>query len=744
MSFFSSYNIFVKPLLVFSFLLIISASLASIPDQKPFSLEDIFENGLFTPQSIQGINWMDDGRYYTSQVHDDTSYFEHIFQYDITTGKMVDTLVNGAKLVPPGEAFALAFSSYVLSPDETKVLLATELEPIYRRSTKAYYYIYDITRDDFKALASGEKQSYATFSPNGSHVAFVRNNNLFIVDLANMSLKQITRNGKKNKLIHGSADWVYEEEFGFAQAFYWSPDSDKLAFISFDESAVKEYNMQVWGDLYPEDYRFKYPKAGEENSKVSVSVYDLHSGQTITMDTGTNPDIYIPRVQWTNDPNLLSIIRMNRLQNELEILHAHASTGQTKVILTEKSNTYVDIEFNDDLTYLQNGDQFIYTSERDGFKHIYLYGMEGNLIRQITNGPWEVSEFLGIDEKKDILYYLSTEVSPLQKHLYRIGIKGSHKERLSQQEGTYEAHFSPDYRYFMLNYSSITTPLQVSLHQAPSGKLVKTLEENEPLKQELADYALGTQEFFTFRTDDQTELYGYMIKPANFDTTQRYPVLMYVYGGPGSQNVTHEWMSNREAWLHYITQQGYIVACIDNRGTGGRGRDFRHVTYAQLGKYETQDQIAGAEYLGNLPYVDQDRIGIWGWSYGGYMTLLSLFIGNDIFKAGVAVSPVTNWRFYDTIYTERYLQTPQRNPEGYDQYSPLSHVDKLKGDLLLIHGTGDDNVHFQNSVELEDALIAANKQFRSFFYPNRNHGIYGGNTQIHLFQMITNFIEEKL
>lgn len=740
----SSKKILLKIKVVLTVFFTITISSASCYDKKPFTLEDIFQKSLFYQQTVRGINWMANGRYYTSQVHDDTSYYEHILKYDITTGNVVDTLVNGAYLVPEDEPYALAFSDYALSPDETKVLLATEVEPIYRRSSKAYYYVYDLISGDFNELASGNKQSYASFSPDGSRVAFVRNNNLFIVNLDDMSVKQVTQDGEKNQLIHGSTDWVYEEEFGFAKAFFWSPEGDKLAFMSFDESAVKEYNMQVWGDLYPQDYRFKYPKAGEDNSVVRVSVYHVNTDKTMSMDTGNATDIYIPRVQWTTDNNLLSIIRMNRLQNKMEILHADAATGQASVIITEESDTYVDIEFNDDLVYLQDGQRFIRTSEKDGFKHIYLYHMNGSQLRQITRGNWEVSELLGIDEKENLLYYISTEASPLERHLYHIDIKGKRKKQLSHGKGTYDADFSPDFRYFILYHSDTHNPLNVSLHSAPSGRLVKILEDNQELKEELNGYTLGTKEFFTFETSDQKQLYGYTIKPADFDSTRQYPVLMYVYGGPGSQQVADRWMGERETWHHYLTQKGYIVACIDNRGTGARGRDFRHATYAHLGKYEVQDQIAGAEHLAGLPYVDQDRIGIWGWSYGGYMSLLSLFIGHDIFRTAIAVAPVTNWRFYDTIYTERYLQTPQLNPQGYDQYSPLTHADKLEGDLLLIHGTGDDNVHFQNSVELEDALIAANKQFRSFFYPNRNHGIYGGNTRFHLYQMMTSFIVEKL
>lgn len=735
-------------------LLITHAVCGQSSDQQKITLEDIFVKNIFSPETLRGINWMDDGQYYTSQVHDDTSYYEHILKYDITSGKVVDTLVNGANLVLEDEPVAtgvpatgvpaMTFMGYTLSPDQQKVLLATELEPIYRRSSKAYYYLYDIANNNFQPLVSGDKQSYATFSPDGSKVAFVRNNNLFVVNLADMSVKQITQNGEKNQIINGSTDWVYEEEFGFAKAFYWSPESDKLAFLTFDESAVKEYNMQWWGDLYPDDYTFKYPKAGEKNSTLSISVYHLDQDTTITINTGEEEDMYIPRVQWTQDDNILSVIRLNRLQNQMELLHANATTGQTETILTEKSDTYVDIEANDALTYLENGEQFIHSSEKDGYKHLYLYNIDGSLIRQITQGDWEVSNFLGIDEQRNLLYYLSTEVSPLQRHLYSINLKGQHKKKLTTQAGTYDANFSPDFRYYIQYYSATMQPLHISLHQAPSGKLVRVVEDNQALQEDLANYNLASKEFFSFTTDDQVTLNGYMIKPADFDSTKQYPVLMYVYGGPGSQTVINNWMSQREAWFYFLAQKGYIVASVDNRGTGGRGRDFRHVTYAQLGKYEVQDQIAGAKYLGNLPYVDQDRIGIWGWSYGGYMTLLSLLMGNDVFTMGVAVAPVTNWRFYDTIYTERYLQTPQLNPEGYDAYSPINHAAKLEGDLLLIHGTGDDNVHFQNSIEMVDALVAEGKQFESFYYPNRNHGIYGGNTRLHLFKMITDFVLKKL
>ncbi|MFP4090637.1 MAG: S9 family peptidase [Cyclobacteriaceae bacterium] len=711
--------------------------------KKTLSLEDIFERQVFYQQSVQSINWMADGRYYTAMLPDAEEYYEHIVRFDITTGEVVDTLVNGADLVPDDEPYALAYNDYQLSSREDKLLFATELEPIYRRSSKAYYYVYDTRDKSFRPIDDAGKQSYATFSPDGSKVAFVRDNNLFYVTLDDMEVHQITTDGKFNHLIHGNADWVYEEEFGFAQAFYWSPEGDKLAYLSFNEAAVNEYNMQLWSELYPADYRFKYPKAGEANSEISLSVYHLDEDKTVKMEVGEDYE-YIPRVKWTTDNNMLSFIRMNRLQNRMELLFADATTGKTELVMKEEAKTYVDVESNDQLIFLPDGRHFLTTSESSGYRHIYLYRTDGSLVRQITDGAWEVTELTTYDPERELIYFTSTEESPLQRHLYSIKLNGKRKKKLTEGPGTYEANFSPDHRYYVLYHSSVDSPLTVSLHEAPSARQISVLEDNQLLKEELQTYELGNKEFFTFRTPEDTLLYGYMIKPADFDPNKKYPVLMYVYGGPGSQQVRDSWQSSRDYWFHYLAQEGYIVACIDNRGTGGRGRDFKHITYGQLGKYEVQDQIAGAKYLGGLPYVDADRIGIWGWSYGGYMASLALFIGNDVFTAGIAVAPVSNWRFYDTIYTERYLQTPQLNAAGYDAFSPLTHAAKLEGDFLLVHGTGDDNVHFQNAIALQDALIAAGKQFDSFFYPNRNHGIYGGNTRLHLFEMITDFVKEKI
>lgn len=725
-------------------LLVVLCQLIMLPinaqTKKAVSLEDVWTKNSFSQRTVSDVNWMKNGAYYTSLVDG------AIIQYNVITGDAVSTLVNKADLkrVYGSE---VKIDEYQFSPDETKLLIASQHEPIYRRSSKSFYFIYDLKstgKPTLIPLSTGGKQSYATFSPDGSKIAFARENNLFFVDLKTMAETQITKDGLFNHIIHGSADWVYEEEFSFAKGFDWSSDSRKIAYYTFDESNVKEYNMQVFKGLYPTDYRFKYPKAGEANSSITISVYDLLSSQSVKMDIGPEKDIYIPRINWTKDPNLLSIRKMNRLQNKLELLHANATTGQSKVILSEQNDTYVDLEFTDHLTYLKNGKQFVYASEKSGFKHLYLYEMSGNLVQQITKGDWEVSDLAGIDEQNKLLYYTSTEESPLERQLYSIQLDGKGKKKLSDKRGTNRADFSPDFKFYLNYVSSVSSPLTVSLHQTPSGKLVKALENNEALNTRLKELNLSKKEFFQFRTDNNTSLNGWMIKPSNFDATKKYPVLMFVYGGPGSQTVTDSWDSRDFFWYQILADKGYIIASVDNRGTGARGANFRKATYVQLGKLEVQDQIAGAKYLSGLEYIDRNRIGIWGWSYGGYMTSLCLTVGADVFKAGIAVAPVTNWRFYDTIYTERYLKTPQENPSGYDDNSPVNHVSKLKGKFLLIHGTGDDNVHFQNSIALQDALIRANKQFESFYYPNRNHGIYGGNTRLHLYTMMTKFLEENL
>jgi len=711
----------------------------SVIAQQKITFDAIFRQGIFHQKSIYGVNWMKTGSFYSSQEGND------IVKYDVQTGQKVETILKGSDLSPQ-----IQFDGYSFSADEQKILLTTETESIYRYSFKAFYYVYDLKTKKLTKISQGGKQSYATFSPSGSQVAFVRDNNLFLVNLKDNSEQQLTSDGKFNHIINGSTDWVYEEEFGFAPAFFWSPDGSKIAFYTFDESKVPEYNMQVWDDskLYPIDYRFKYPKAGETNSTVKISVYHLADNKTVSMDIGTKTDIYIPRINWTTDSNLLAIRRMNRLQNKMELLHTNATTGRSTVILTEEdTDGYVDVEYSDDLTYLKDGKHFIYSDETTtGFKHLSLYTMDGKKVRQITSGNWEVKTLVGVQEngKKTQIFYTSTEVSPLESHFYQIDLQGKKKEKLTDKIGTNRINMSRDFAYYMVYHSNTNTPLNVSLFETKKNKLIKVLEDNKKLAQNAEKYQFAQKELFDFQTKDGTKLYGFMLKPSDFDASKKYPVLMYMYGGPSSQSVQNSWGGRHFAWHQMLTQQGYIVVCVDNRGTDARGEKFKKSTYANLGKYEVQDQVDTYNYLSKLNYIDASRVGVWGWSYGGYMSSLCMTLGADFFKAGIAVAPVSNWRFYDTIYTERFLQRPQDNASGYDDYSPVAHVNKLKGKYLLIHGTGDDNVHFQNSIALQNALIQAGKQFQSFYYPNRNHSIYGGNTREHLYKMLNDFILKNL
>lgn len=720
----------------YGFFLILMLTFLSVQGQqkKKITLEDVFKSSAFSQKSVYGINWMKNGNFYSSISREDN--IPKIVKINLATGGEAEVLVDG-------EQIGVDFTTYSLSEDERFALISSKVERIYRRSSKAIFHIVDLNSGDIQPLLGEEKVSYATLSPDNTKVAFVKNNNLYYKDLQQNVITQVTKDGKENTVINGAADWVYEEEFSMAQAFAWSPDGEKIAFIRFDESDVPVFNMQLWGPLYPKNHLFKYPKAGEANSSVEIHVYHLETSNTVKMDSGVERDIYLPRIYWTGDAGKLAFIRLNRLQNQMDLLHADAATGKSKLILHEASNTYVDLDFNDNLLYLGDNKSFITTSEKDGFKHLYHYDMDGNLIRQLTSGNWEVSTLVGVDEKNKKIYFESTEISPLERHLYVINLNGKDKKLLSLEAGTHSTNMSPDFKYFINYHSTASQPLKVSLHEA-EGKRIKVLESNDELVKRIGEFKLSAKEFFSFKTLDGQELNGYIIKPHDFDPSRTYPLLMYVYGGPGSQNVRNAWGGIRDFWHQHLAAEGYLIASVDNRGTGGRGRDFKHQTYANLGKLETEDQIAAAKYLGKMAYVDDSRIGIWGWSYGGYMSSLALMLGNDVFKTAIAVAPVTTWRYYDTIYTERYLQTPQLNAEGYDDYSPITHVKKLKGNYLLVHGTGDDNVHFQNSVDLVDALIAADKQFESFYYPNRNHGISGGNTSWHLYRMMTDFVKRKL
>ncbi len=720
------------------YLIIISLLASSLLSfsQKGITVEDIYSKGTFRSQSVYGINWMNDGGFYSALKNN------NIVKYDVTKGEQVETILDVSSL-----NIDIRISSYEFSADEKYILLLTDRQSIFRRSYTAIFYLYNRETKSLQKLDE-DRIAYATVSPDGSKVAYTKNNNLYYLNLTDMQAIQVTNDGKRNSIINGSTDWVYEEELSFTKAFFWSPDSKKLAYYRFDETDVPEYTMQKWnqGALYPENFTYKYPKAGEKNSVIQILVYNLASKQKVNVDIGTEKDIYIPRINWTFDANVLSVRRMNRLQNQLDVLHANADTGKTTLILQDKSDTYVDLELTDDLTYLNDGKHILLASEKSGYKHLYLYTIEGKLVRQITKGEWEVSSFVGINQasKKKTIYFTSKEESPLETYFYSIDLSGKNKRKLSTHTGSNRVNISNDFSYYINYFSNSTTPNTVELYATKGNKLVKELENNAKLKEVVKEYGLVTKEFYTIKNEEGDDLNGYMLKPADFNPNKKYPVLMFQYSGPGSQQVSNSWGGGNAYWHQMLVQKGYIVSVVDGRGTGGRGEKFKKQTYRNLGRMEVEDQIASAKYLGGLAYVNAARIGIWGWSYGGYMSSLALAEGAGVFAMAMAVAPVTSWRYYDTIYTERFLSTPQDNPEGYDNNSPVTHAGKIKGKLLLVHGTGDDNVHFQNAVALQDKLISEGIQFESFYYPDRAHGIYRKHARPHLFNMMTQFVLDNL
>jgi len=720
--------------LSFSIFLFIFSELSNAQSQtKEITLDDIYASGKLYQKRVYGMRSMANGSYYSVLENDSINVYKY------KNGNYVKTIVTASELIPEGKKENIKLGNYTFSKDENKILFPTKTEYIYRHSSKSEFYIWNIKNKTLQQLSENGKQRLASFSPDGSKIGFIRNNNLFIKNLTSNTKTQITKDGLYNNIINGTTDWVYEEEFGFTRAFFWSPNGKKIAFYKFDESNVKEFCFSKYGDLYPEEYKYKYPKAGEDNSIVNIFTYDITSGKTVKMDIGEETDQYIPRIKWTNNNEILSIQRMNRLQNKLEILFADPKNGESKVIYTETNKYYIDI--TDHLTFLDDNEHFLFTSEKDGYYHIYLYKMNGELVKQLTKGNWVITDLIGFDEKKQIVYYTSAESSPLNRDIYSVDLKGN-KNKLSSCKGTNKARFSSDYKYFINTFSDANTPSVITVNKA-NGKQIRVLEDNSKLLKTIKEYNFSKKEFLTITTSENVELNAWKILPPNFDKEKQYPVLFTIYGGPGSQTVKNSWGS--DLWEQMLAQKGIIVVSVDNRGTGARGEEFKKMTYMQLGKYETIDQIEAAKYLSSLDYIDANRIGIFGWSYGGYMSTLCMTKGSDYFSTGIAVAPVTNWRYYDNIYTERFMRTPQENANGYDDNSPINHVDKLKGNFLLIHGTADDNVHVQNSIDLVTALVAANKQFEMQLYPNSNHGIYTGkNTRMHLYKRMTDFLLSNL
>jgi dipeptidyl-peptidase-4 len=699
--------------------------------KKEITIDEIW-NGTFRTERMNSLNSMN-GDFYSLQNYDRATRSSTVDKYSYATLDKVETIVNSKDLKELNY-----FESYSFNNNETKLILGVDSEPIYRHSSLGIFYVYDIASKELQ-LIDNEKIQEPTFSPDSKKVAYAKNNNLFIKNLETNNITQITFDGLKNSIINGICDWVYEEEFAFVKAFEWSSDSENIAFLRFDETDVPTFSMDIVGtELYPTQQVFKYPKAGEKNSTVTLHLYNLSSAKTNKINVGNYE--YIPRIKWTNDANILSVITLNRHQNNLNLYFINASDFSSKVVLNETDKAYIDI--HDNLTFLKDN-SFIWTSEKDGFNHIYLYSKDGKLINQITKGPWEVTNFYGINEATKTVFYQSVEDGSINRTVYSIKLNGKDKKRLTKAFGTNDASFSKNLGFFINTFSDTNTPPIYTLHNSKGEQLKEVLNNNE-LSKQLENYKISTKEFFTIKTVNG-EFNAWMLKPLNFDENKEYPLFMTQYSGPGSQSVSNSWYGANDYWYQHLAQKGYIIVCVDGRGTGFKGADFKKVTYKELGKYEVQDQIDAAKELGKLSYINKNEIGIWGWSYGGFMSSNCILKGNDVFKMAIAVAPVTSWRFYDSVYTERYMQTPQENPSGYDENSPLNFAKLLTGNYLLVHGSGDDNVHVQNSMRMTNALIEANKPFEQAIYPDRTHGIYRGkNTRLHLYNKMTKFIETNL
>lgn len=714
--------------------------------QQHVTLKDVAQ-GTYRAKNIYGIKPMLDGEHYT-QISSDG---KRIVKYSFKTGKEVDTVFD---VTTARNCTFKSFDDYILSPDEKRILIQTETQPIYRRSFTAVYYIFDVRNNKVTPLSDKGAQQVPLFSPDGNQIAFVRNNNIFLVKLLfGNSESQVTKDGEYNKVLNGIPDWVYEEEFGFNRAFDFSADSRMIAYIRFDESQVPQFSFPLYKGAFPSNeeyasypgaYSYKYPKAGEVNSKVTVHTFDIKSRVTRQMDLPLDTDGYIPRIKFTSDPEKLAIITLNRHQNRFDLYMANPRSSLCKLAIRDEAEQYIKEQAYSDIAFYP--EHIVMMSERDGYNHLYLYTIAGNLVKQITKGQFEVKSFLGWDQNNNIFYYSSNEESPLRSAVYKIDAKGK-KTKLSSRTGTNEAIFSTNQKYYINKYSGIKTPTLITINDN-KGKELTTLLDNAELKAKVSSLNMPSKEFFSFKTSDGVELNGWIMKPHNFDANKRYPVIMHQYSGPGSQQVLDRWnigsMGDGGMFEAYMCDKGYIMVCVDGRGTGGRGAAFEKCTYLYLGVKEAQDQVETARYLGTLPYVDSKRIGIWGWSFGGYTTLMSMSEGSAAFKAGVAIAAPSDWRFYDTIYTERFMRTPKENGEGYNAGSAILRAPQMQGKLLLIHGTADDNVHYQNCAEYSEALVQAGIQFDMQVYTNRNHGIFGGNTRNHLMNRVANFFINNL
>ncbi len=748
--------VFHLPIVAFlSTVVLIKVEAQETQTPKPITLEDIWQKGTFTSKGIPGFNFQNDGVHFTRLEG------SRIIQFDLRSGQCTDTIFDPATLYPNR---VWTFDSYLFSADESRILLTSNSTPIFRRSSEADYFVFDRKTNRLAALGNG-KERYATFSPDGAIVAYVAGNNLCykylvfgepkrlpgdgpaVIIAENGVIFNATLDGKQNEVINGASDWVYEEEFILVRAFQWSPDGKYLAYLRFDEREVPEMTLDMFnGGTYPESVIYKYPKVGEKNSVVTAHIYELASEKTVEVQIPDREekdgrlDDYLPRLVWIPSGKLC-LTWMNRHQSLQRLLLAEPSTGACAVLQEEKSKYYLDLH---DVVFLSDGSGFVMQSEKSGFNHLYKYDMKGKQVAALTKGNFDVTAFYGIDEKNGKVYFQAASKSPMARELFETNLKGSKAKKIKKPAGTNGAQWSSTFDYFVHDFSTANTPPQYSVCDR-KGRVLRDLELNNELQSKQTDYGTIPLEFFNFKSSENVPLNGWMIKPtAPAFQNQKLPVLLYVYGGPGSQQVTDAWKGANYWWFQMLAQQGYVVACVDNRGTGARGEEFKKMTYKQLGHYEVLDQIEAAKYLGTLDFVDAARIGIYGGSYGGYMSTNCILKGNDIFKAAIAVAPVTNWKWYDSVYTERYMQTHEENLEGYEENSPTNFAEKLEGNYLLVHGLADDNVHFQNTAELANELIAKNKQFDTMIYPNRKHSIRGDNAQLHLFTLMTKFLNEKL
>lgn len=703
-------------------------------------------SGEFSAQRISGIDPIKGTDQYARISQDG----KQIQQYSFKTGKQTAVLfdVNNTQ----GEHID-NFDGYIMSPDSRRILISTQRQAVYRRSYKAVFYIYTVQSRKLEKLSDGGPQQCPVWSPDGNQVAFVRDNNIFLVKLLyNNSESQVTKDGKQNEVINGIPDWVYEEEFSFNRALCFSADGTMLCWIKFDEKAVKQYSLQLFMGMkpekteyaeYPGAYSYKYPKAGQDNSKVSAWSFDIKSHRIQKLDVPMDTDDYMPRILPTDTPDKVLVYTMNRHQDVLNIYTVNPRSTVARLLIKESVPKYVKEESMENI--LTGKDYLLLPSERDGFMHLYLYNQNGQLQRKVAPGNYDITEVYGYDEATGDIYYQAAAINAHDRQVY-VAHRNGKIERLTNQEGWNSAVFSGDFKYFINTWSDNATPYVYTTRDS-KGKVLSTNLDNKELKDKMRQYGFTKPEAFSFTTSEGVKLDGWMVKPANFDTSKKYPVIMFQYSGPGSQQVVNSWnigsMGQGTAYDQYLAQQGFIVACVDGRGTGARGAEFEKCTYLKIGDLESKDQVEAALYIAKLPYVDKDNIGIWGWSYGGFNTLMSMSEGRPVFKAGVAVAPPTDWRYYDSVYTERYMRTPQENPEGYDT-NPIKRAGKLHGALLICHGTADDNVHPQNTFEYAEALVQADKDFKENYYTNRNHSIFGGNTRNHLLRQITQWFVEHL